>query len=56
MFACAVQGQRADQAEQMAEQKMQEYEQKKTIAEQADAYKKVHPTLLALAIVKYLFW
>jgi len=50
---CAVQGQRADQAEQMAEQKMHEYEQKKTIAEQADAYKKVHPTLSGQCVLQH---
>ncbi len=52
VFACAAQGQRADQAEQMAEQKMHEYEQKKTIAEQADAYKKVHPTLIGQGVLQ----
>ena len=35
------QGERASQAELTAEQKMKAYEQKKTVAEQADAYKKV---------------
>ena len=37
----AVQGERASQAEATAEEKMKSYEQKKTVAEQADAYKKV---------------
>ena len=39
----AAQGERASQAEATAEQKMKSYEQKKTVAEQADAYKKVGP-------------
>lgn len=37
----AAQGERASQAEATAEEKMKAYEQKKTVAEQADAYKKV---------------
>ncbi len=37
----------------MAEQKMHEYEQKKTIAEQADAYKKVHPTLSGQCVLQH---
>lgn len=37
----AAQGERASQAGATAEEKMKAYEQKKTVAEQADAYKKV---------------
>lgn len=48
----AQQGERAGKAEVMAAEKMKEYEQKKTVAEQADAYKKVgvseHPVLVLL--------